>query len=61
MSVHRKAITVTRAIIAILMMVAIWTSPGAISGVAATIGTVMWLFLTDIVKYEERLYRRYMK
>lgn len=53
MKLHVRCLNVTRTLIALLFAVAIWTNPGAVSNICATIGTVMWLFLPYVVRFEE--------
>lgn len=56
MNVHTTAINITRVVIAVLLATAIWTSPGIIANILATVGTVLWLFLPHVVKLEEKVY-----
>lgn len=54
MSIHTKVLNVTRTAIAGLLLIAIWAYPGVMSSVCASLGTVMWLFLPAVVRFEER-------
>ena len=55
MNQHKLVLTGTRVIVALLFMVAIWVAPSALSNVCASIGTVVWLFMANVVKIEEAL------
>lgn len=53
--IHKTALTATRVLVAILFMVAIWAAPSILSNVCASIGTVMWLFMPQVVWFEEKV------
>lgn len=58
MNVHTTAINGTRIVIAIILALAIWTAPGLLANILATVGTVLWLFLPHVVRLEEKLYEQ---
>ena len=53
--VHKKALTFTRAFIATMALLAIWGS----SPVAATISTLIWVYMPNVIRLEEKLYERF--
>jgi len=57
MSLHQKALSWTRGVIAALALFAIWFS----NPVAATISTLLWVYMPVVVRYEETLYKRLKK
>jgi len=61
MNTHTRCLNVTRVIVAILFMVAIWAAPSILSNICASIGTVMWLFMPHVVKIEEALLTKMRK
>lgn len=61
MNTHTKCLNVTRVIVAVLFMVAIWAAPSILSNVCASIGTVMWLFMPHVVRIEETLLAKVKK
>ena len=61
MSIHTKTLTVTRLLVAALMLVAIWTSPGILAGICASLGTLIWVFLANFVALEEKIIKRILK
>jgi lauroyl/myristoyl acyltransferase len=56
---REAALTLTRLFIAILFLVAIWTPPGLVSNICASVGTFMWLFLSKVMKIEHRLINKH--
>ena len=58
MNTHKKVIAFTRCVVALLFIVAIWGAPGMISNIAATIGTIIWLFMPNVVRAEEVILKK---
>ena len=54
---HSRTMSFTRAVIAMLALIAIWGG----SPVAATISTLMWVYMPIVVRYEEKLIKRVYK
>ena len=55
MTRHDRVLTSTRVVIAGLLLIALWAAPGMLSTVCASIGTLLWLFMANVVKFEEKL------
>lgn len=55
MSRHVIILNLTRILIAILFCVTIWYDHEIIGKITATVGTLMWLFMHRVVRYEEKL------
>ena len=56
MSFRMKAIAVTRLIIVALLLTAIWAAPGTLANITASLGTLLWLFMPNVVTYEKKIF-----
>ena len=61
MSFHAKVFTFTRFLVAIMLLAALWCPNEVVSDVCATIGTLVWLFMSQVVRFEEYIINRIRK
>lgn len=57
----QHAITMTRLLIAILAVISIWVPVDLIANLSATVGTLIWIYMPVVVKWEIALYNRLTK
>lgn len=51
---NKKYLLVNRLAVAIMALIAIWTG-GLISEIAASMSTLLWVFMSDAIRVEKKL------
>jgi Na+/proline symporter len=53
----KKYLLINRLVVAVLAMVAIWTD-SPVSEIAATLSTLLWVFMADVIRVEKKCMKR---